>query len=160
MKVTTCGVQAPAYDTLLTPTTVSTRCATRSTRPRPTRSPLSLPLSPSSAALPTPPPRRSVSPRTSPSLRSSARTRLRTSASTLPSSSMPPTPPEGDHHRRAKLRADHPHPRHPGLQAAAPQGCCPRRASCPPRHSPRCPPRCPRPPRPCVPRQIDEPFVL
>merc|ERR1712203_1141657 len=50
------------------------------------------PPSLSSAALPTPPPRRSVSPRTSPSLRSSARTRLRTSASTLPSSSMPPTP--------------------------------------------------------------------
>merc|ERR1712083_1020315 len=78
--------------TLPTPTMVSTRSAMRSTRPRPTRFPLSLPLSLSSAALPTLLPRRSVSPRTSPSLRSSARTRLRTSASTLPSSLMPPTP--------------------------------------------------------------------
>merc|ERR1712133_314817 len=95
MKVTTCGVKAPAYgdtDTQLLPMDMeSSSSAMRNTRPRFTRSHWSPLLWRCLAVLLTPLPRRSVSPRTSPSLRSSARTKLRTSASMWPSLLMPPT---------------------------------------------------------------------
>merc|ERR1712037_933300 len=92
MKVTACGVQAPAYGYAADPYHGEHQVCHEEYQTQAYKVPLvTAPLT-SSAALPTLPPRRSASPRTSPSLRSSARTRLRTSASTLPSSSMPPTP--------------------------------------------------------------------
>merc|ERR1712098_498407 len=90
MKVTTCSLlrRATVVDMDIN---VQTSTAVRSIRPRPTRYHWSPPLWRYLAALLIPLPRRSVSPRTSPSLRSSVRTRWKTSASTLLSSLMPPT---------------------------------------------------------------------
>merc|ERR1712153_238701 len=78
-------------DTKLQDMEENIKCAVRNTRLRLTRSPLSLsPLS-SPVCSPTLPPSRSVSPRPLRSPRLSVRTRLRTSASMLPSLLMLPT---------------------------------------------------------------------
>merc|ERR1711892_1111219 len=78
-------------DTKLLDMEENTKCAVRNTRLRLTRSPLSLsPLS-SPVCLPTLPPSRSVSQRPLKSPRLSVRTRLKTSASMLPSLLMLPT---------------------------------------------------------------------
>merc|ERR1712098_843873 len=89
MKVTTCSPVEKGYGGGYGYQHANQHC--RSIRPRPTRYHWSPPLWRYLAALLIPLPRRSVSPRTSPSLRSSVRTRWKTSASTLLSSLMPPT---------------------------------------------------------------------